>query len=299
MRIGLAALIVCSCVALITPRPARGQDGKPIRALFICGGCCHDYEHQKDILTKGISARANVVWTIAYDRVSTTRHKNPVYDNPEWYKGFDVIVHDECSSDIKDPKFVERILAPHKAGLPAVNLHCAMHCYRTAPFPHDTPWMEFTGMNTNHHGPQIPIQITFTDQNSPITNGMQDWTTIHEELYHQEHDLLPTAHALATGRQDSPKYKDSDVIVWTNDYHGTRVFSTTLGHNNETVGDPRYLDLITRGLLWSVNKLDAKHMKSQASAEPVRKQGGSHAAVASAAPVPETSSSASTSCACE
>ena len=26
------------------------------------------------------------------------RHKNPVYDNPDWAKGFDVIVHDECSS---------------------------------------------------------------------------------------------------------------------------------------------------------------------------------------------------------
>ena len=51
------------------------------------------------------------------------------------------------------------------------------------------------------------------------------------------------------------------VVVWTNDYHGTRVFSTTLGHNNRTVGDPRYLDLVTRGLLWSLNKLDDQHFK--------------------------------------
>jgi type 1 glutamine amidotransferase len=41
-----------------------------------------------------------------------------------------------------------------------------------------------------------------------------------------------------------------------NDYRGTRVFSTTLGHNTETVSDPRYLDLVTRGLLWSVKRLE-------------------------------------------
>ena len=255
--IGLVLILICG---FIWPLTVQAQEPKPIRALFICGGCCHDYEHQKDILTKGISARANVVWTIAYDPVSNTHHKNPIYDKPDWYKGFDVIVHDECSSDITDEQFVQRILAPHKAGLPAVNLHCAMHCYRTAPFPKTTPWMEFTGMNTNHHGPQLPIQINFVDQNSPIVQGMKNWITIREELYHQE-DLLPTAHTLATGKQDSRRYKDENVVVWTNDYHGTRVFSTTLGHNNETCNDPRYLDLLTRGLLWSVGKLDEAHLK--------------------------------------
>jgi type 1 glutamine amidotransferase len=46
------------------------------------------------------------------------------------------------------------------------------------------------------------------------------------------------------------------MVVWVNDFHGARVFSTTLGHNTETVGDPRYLDLVTRGLLWSVKRLE-------------------------------------------
>ena len=109
--------------------------------------------------------------------------------------------------------------------------------------------MEFTGLNTNHHGAQLPIEVAYTDKQSPITKGMEDWTTIKEEPYHQE-ELLPTAKALATGKQ-----KESDTVIWTNDYHGTRVFGTTLGHNNETVADPRYLDLLTRGLLWSTGHL--------------------------------------------
>ena len=36
------------------------------------------------------------------------------------------------------------------------------------------------------------------------------------------------------------------AVVWTNIYNGkTRVFGTTLGHNNQTVADPRFLDLVT------------------------------------------------------
>jgi len=52
------------------------------------------------------------------------------------------------------------------------------------------------------------------------------------------------------------------VVVWTNTYkRKTKVFATTLGHNNDTVADARYLDLVTRGLLWSVDKLDEAHLK--------------------------------------
>jgi len=241
---------------------------QPIKALLICGGCCHDYAKQKDILTQGISARANVEWVIAYDPVSTTSHLNPIYKNKDWYKGFDVIVHDECTSDMKNLDIINNtILAPHKNGLPAVVLHCGEHCYRSKEWPGVTPWFEFTGLQSTAHWKQLPIEVTFLDKSDPITQGMADWTTINEELYNNiVGKPLDTAHPLARGNQDHPGGKDGidtdTVCVWTNLYNGkTKVFATTLGHNDETVADPRYLDLVTRGLLWSVNKLDAKHLK--------------------------------------
>jgi type 1 glutamine amidotransferase len=47
------------------------------------------------------------------------------------------------------------------------------------------------------------------------------------------------------------------VDVWTNLYQGkTRVFSTTLGHNNDTVSDDKYLNLVTRGVLWATGHLN-------------------------------------------
>ena len=247
----------------IRAESATVEDAKPIRALLVIGGCCHDYNKQKDLLTKGISARANVQWTIAYDPDTTTKHLNPIYENDDWAKGYDVVVHDECSSDVKDSATIEKILKPHKAGLPGVILHCGMHSYRSEGFPKSTPWFDFTGCPSTGHGPQAPIAITFTDAESKITKGLKDWTTVNEELYNNSSGkLLETAQPLAKGKQT---FKDKNgketstefVVAWTNTYNGkTKVFATTLGHNNDTVGDARYLDFVTRGLLWSVGRLD-------------------------------------------
>ena len=251
---GAVALAVLNLPAPAAEKVNAESGVKPIKALLVLGGCCHDYARQKDILSKGISARANVEITIAYDPDKGTTHLNPVYSDPDWAKGYDVIIHDECCSDVKDMAIVERILAPHKAGLPGVVLHCGMHCYRTEGWPKVvTPWFEFTGLQSTGHGAQLPIAISFVDKESPITKGLEDWTTIKEELYNNiAGKVLDTAHPLARGKQG----KDDNVCVWTNTYDKkTRVFATTLGHNNDTVADDRYLDLVTRGLLWATGHL--------------------------------------------
>src|SRR5260221_1338962 len=154
-------------------------EDKPIRALLVLGGCCHDYAKQKGILTKGISARANVQWAIAYDTDTGTKHLNPIYEKEDWAKVFDVIVHDECCSDVKDSETIKRVLQPHRDGLPAVVLHCGMHSYRGEGYPKETLWFQFTGLATNAHGPQAPIAITFVDKHSPITKDFEDWTTVN------------------------------------------------------------------------------------------------------------------------
>ncbi|MEQ1902814.1 MAG: ThuA domain-containing protein [Pirellulaceae bacterium] len=264
-----STLVAMFAVMTFCMHPAIAQESKPIRALLVIGGCCHDYATQKDLLTKGISARANVSWTIAYDPDKGTKHLNPIYENPDWAKGFDVVVHDECCSDVTDPRLIERVLKPHRDGLPAVILHCGMHSYRSKGYPDEvTPWFEFTGLKTTGHGAQLPISISIADTDHPIMKGQTKWTTIKEELYNNfSGKLLDTGHILARGMQtsktpDGRENVDDCIVAWTNTYNTkTRVFATTLGHNNDTVADPRYLDLVTRGLLWSVDKLDEEHLK--------------------------------------
>jgi type 1 glutamine amidotransferase len=178
-----------------------------------------------------------------------------------------VIIHDECGSDINEPATVEAVLKPHRDGVPGVNLHCGVHSYRIGdpnkPATNGTPhalWFEYLGLQSSGHGAQLPIAISFADHDSPITRDLEDWTTINEELYNNVR-VFPTAHPLARGKQvfkdrKGTEHTDDYVVIWTNEYQGkTRVFTTSLGHNNQTVDDPRYLDLVTRGLLWACDKL--------------------------------------------
>jgi hypothetical protein len=262
-------LLVLGCAVAISPAMFGQEAVKPIKALLITGGCCHDYAHQKDILKQGIETRANVIVDIIYVKDDNTRPALPIYGHPDYASGYDVVIHDECAADINDTNVIEGVLKPHQDGIPGVNLHCAMHCYRfgdfSKPLPTDAPnahWYEYLGLQSSGHGPQEPIAIAFTDKTSAITTGLADWTTIHEEHYNNI-KVWDTAHALAHGTQviknqaGQPQRTNDFVVAWENIYQGkTRVFSTTIGHNNETVSDARYLDLVTRGLLWACDKLD-------------------------------------------
>ncbi|TCO86757.1 trehalose utilization protein [Chthoniobacter flavus] len=285
MKTSLVPTLALSVLTLAAV--ASSQAAEPIKVLLVTGGCCHDYAKQKDILKAGIEKRANakvdIIFTAdfpmgANGKPDATKPNLPIYGHPDYAKGYDVVIHDECSAGISDQKVVEGVLAPHREGIPGVNLHCAMHCYRIgnpndAVTDLDAPhayWFKYLGLQSSGHGPQKPIDVKILDKESPITKGMSDWTTINEEHYNNI-KILDTAHPLAHGLQVvSVKKKDADgkettedktmdwVDIWTNLYNGkTRVFSTTLGHNDDTVADPRYLDLVTRGLLWATNHINA------------------------------------------
>jgi hypothetical protein len=261
----LAAGLLATAFVLNT----HAQEAKPLRALLITGGCCHDYARQKDILKQGIEARANVVVDQLHTADSSTKPPLAILGNPDYAKGYDVVIHDECAADLSDPSVIKGVLAPHRAGVPGVNLHCAMHSYRVGnpgeraeAGSERAAWFDYLGMQSSSHGPEQPIAIQFTDKNHPLTQGLADWTTINEELYNNI-QVLPTATPLASGKQtvkrrDGTTRENETVVAWVNDFEGTRVFSTTIGHNNATVEDARYLDLVTRGLLWACGKLEEK-----------------------------------------
>ena len=166
------------------------QAAEKLRALLITGGCCHEYAKQKDVLKTGLEARLNITVEQIHTDDTSTKPPLAILGKPDYAKGYDVIIHDECGSDISDPATVEAVLKPHRDGIPGVNLHCAMHSYRignpnepaTFPSPHGL-WFEYLGLQSSGHGPQQPISITFTNKTNPIVAPLADWTTINEELY--------------------------------------------------------------------------------------------------------------------
>jgi|TARA_Y100001947_G_C10337019_1_gene303489 hypothetical protein len=251
-------------LAGLTAGELSAAEKKPLRALLITGGCCHDYAKQKDLLKQGLEARINVVVDHVHSPDKSTNPPLAIFGNPDYAKGYDVVIHDECAADQTDLKVIAGVLAPHRKGIPGVNLHCAMHSYRfgnfrkpVKPGAANAKWYEYIGVQSTGHGPKKPIEIAFENNVPYITKGINNWTTGNEELYNNV-QVLPNSKVVARGTQG----KSKAVVAWTNDYNGTRVFSTSIGHNTFTVADSRYLDFVARGLLWAVKREDAPIKKA-------------------------------------
>lgn len=221
----------------------------PVRALLITGGCCHEYDVQAKALTEGSKKFGAITWTVLNEGGKSKNHKSPLYDNPDWAKPYDVVVHNECFADLNDIAYVRKITAAHKAGKPAVVIHCAMHTYRVLA---EDDWREFLGVTSKRHDHQSQYPVKVLVANHPALRDFPAaWTTPMDELYVID-KLWPKARALATSK--SEKDGNDYAVIWTNDYHGTRVFGTTYGHGNVTWHDPVFIGLVTRGLLWAAGK---------------------------------------------
>jgi hypothetical protein len=153
----------------------------------------------KDIL-RGVSARANVIWTVVHQGGAKTAAEIPLYRDPKWADGYDVVVHNECFADDKDPAWCERILKPHREGKPAVLIHCTMHCYRVG----TDAWFEFCGVQSPGHGPHYAYTVDNKAPQHPIMKGFGDsWTVPAGELYFIPR-VFPTATPLATAAGGEP-----------------------------------------------------------------------------------------------
>jgi uncharacterized protein len=100
---------------------------KPINALLVTGGCCHNYKTQTQSLQDGLKPYGDIHWTVVHEGGNGTDAQIDLYKDPDWAKKFDVVVHNECFASTKDEAYVKSITEAHKAGVPGVVIHCAMH----------------------------------------------------------------------------------------------------------------------------------------------------------------------------
>ncbi|MBN9689137.1 MAG: ThuA domain-containing protein [Verrucomicrobia bacterium] len=224
---------------------------KPLRVLLITGGCCHNYPFQSAQLTNAVSKLAPVTWTVVNEGGNGTRAEIPLYANPKWAEGYDVVVHNECFADTKSVDYIRQITAAHHAGVPAVVIHCAMHTYRAAEVD---DWRQFLGVTSKRHDHMSRYPVKKVLPQHPILQGMpENWITPKDELYIID-KVWPTATPLATSvsELDGKAYP----VAWINQYGKARVFGTTYGHSDETFADPVFLNYVGRGLLWASGRLD-------------------------------------------
>lgn len=246
----LAALL--SIIMMSVVSCTNGQQ-QPIKALLITGGGWHDYETQEKLLTDGITERLgeeNIEWTIIHEGDGEPDHHVSVMQEENWAEGYDVVVHNTGFGRVTDPEFVANFVEHHK-GTPAVLIHASVHSYRYAE-PAD-PWFEFMGFQSMWHEDQREFDVENIAPEHPVMNGFPDnWPSPADEVYVVEElwgDITPLARAYGT------ETEEYHTVTWTHENGGSRVFATTLGHNNESFEKDEFLDKITNGILWAAERL--------------------------------------------
>ncbi len=227
------------------------QAADPVKILLITGGCCHDYAYQAEAMQTAFKERhVEAQWTVINEGGKGTKAEIDFYNNANWAKGFDVVIHNECFADTISEEYIRKITEAHKQGANAVVIHCAMHTYRASK---TDEWRKFLGVTSRRHDHQSNYPVKIVAPEHPITQGITaDWVTPKDELYIIE-TLWPETKVLATSV--SEKDGTSHPVLWTNQYGAARVFGTTYGHSNETFADKNFRQALVQGILWSAGKL--------------------------------------------
>jgi uncharacterized protein len=227
------------------PAPNRFAGQTPINAMIVTGGPFHDYSGQSKILMDTLGAVMPINWTMVQGLTHTTDLKLPLYNNPDWAKGMDIVIHNECWADADLPaEIVQNITRP---AVPRMFIHCTLHSYRVMT---NDAWRELIGMTSRRHTRSHNILIKWID-GDPITDGLPPFVTPIDELYVIE-KVWPNTKPLATAV--SPEDGATYPLIWTHDYRGNRIFGTTLGHGNETFNTNQFKELLTRGFRWALKK---------------------------------------------
>ncbi len=250
-----AVVVVQAAVLSHADEPAaEAATGAPVRALMVTGGCCHDYQNQKKLISEGLSKRiGNIEWTIL-EYGSERDVKADIYSQGDWIEGFDLVVHNECFGAVEDPSFVQGIVDAHvKHGIPAIVIHCSMHSYRNSSAADS--WRALLGVTSRRHEKtkhSLRVVPTEAGKSHPILASMGDsWDTPNGELYIIE-QVWPATTVLAKVHSDETGKEEP--VIWTNEYQGARVFGISLGHHNETIETETWQAIVAAGWKWAMAK---------------------------------------------
>ena len=257
------SLLVLLCSIVLTMASAAGETGRspqattkaetrPIRGLYVTGGGFHDFVKHQEILPPAVAERVKINWTIDHTAGKSTDVLIERHRTTDWAEEFDVVLYNMSFSFVVDVQWIERLVRAHReSGVGAVILHGAVHSYRRS---ESRAWGELMGAFSLRHDSQRPLTVETVAATHPIMRGVPaKWETIPEELYELER-VWPTMMPLA--QSFSIESKKTYPVMWTNTHGKAKVFVTSLGHNTEMIANPLYLDIVTRGLLWTVGHLE-------------------------------------------
>ena len=207
------------------------------KALIVFGGWeKHDPEGMAQLLDKQL--RENRVEVTLSNSLDALKEFN--------LNLFDLIVPVWTMETIAQ-EYLDPLLAAVKNGVGIAGLHGIIDSFR-----HEAEFhYMFGGQWVTHFDFAICTYEVYMDgESSPITNGLPNVTVTTEQYY-----LLvdPANAVLATMCADGVQMP----VAWTKHYGKGRVFYCSLGHSVDIIQQPDILELVTRGMLWTVRHGEA------------------------------------------
>ena len=194
--------------------------------------------------------RLPIEWTVIHQGGVSEDAKIPFYEKNDWGAEFDVAVHNECFPKTTDPTWVEKIAGPHRRGLPAVLVHCALQSYPDK----DGLWSSLCGIEFGRPLRDRYLRIKFADQ--PHSSGI-----VGKDFELRREDILPITKVtdpkgVVAWAHLSNSSATRHPCFWTHQFgeRKTKIFATSLGDRNENMIRSEFLDTLTRGFLWSIER---------------------------------------------
>jgi putative membrane-bound dehydrogenase-like protein len=139
----------------------------------------------------------------------------------------------------------ERALLDYVAGGGGfVPIHCASYCFLNSPAYVELVGAQFLGHGTGEFETEI------VDPSHAIMDGFEPFRTWDETYVHARHN--PEKHLLQVRAEGDRR----EPWTWVRTHGNGRVFYTAYGHDSRTWTEPKFQDLIERGIRWAANRGD-------------------------------------------
>ncbi|HYX34708.1 MAG TPA: D-arabinono-1,4-lactone oxidase [Oligoflexus sp.] len=228
----------------------------------------HNYNQTQKNLQKILYQNINLDLTVVGRK---SKDSLDLLKKPGFLQGYQLFIYNACFADNTDLALLRNLNQEiRSSGVPTVFLHCAMHNFRwssTDPGVHGLgktkrlkkswskawPQEEFpafwqlTGMDTVNHDLIGPFTVDKVGSHPIIRNLPEHWTLARDERYQTlklQENVIPL---LKSGNH---------TVAWLHQAGKAKIFATTLGHDDNTQLDPKFAELLSRGIFYITGYLN-------------------------------------------
>ena len=220
-----------------TQSPGASANSSTIRVLMVGGGSSHDFDRwykQADAQTLESEGLASVQYTSNTDSIAS------------YLPNVDVLYLSN-NQPINDPVVRKAIFDFVNAGKGLVLAHAALW-YNWSDWPEYNNQLVSGG--SRGHDPYGSFEVTVTNPDHPVTEGVEQKFTLKDELYYYQTDAAgPGIEVLASA--SAPGSDKSFPSVFVVNHAEGRVVGLALGHDAESHDLPAYQTLLRNAVKWA------------------------------------------------